>query len=62
MKHISGKSRRRMENRERMKKRFFKGGHMVVNELKTIDPETWERLKAVTNYFNRPLTPGDERG
>lgn len=53
-KHVSGKTLRRIRNRERTKKRFFKGGYMVIDELRSIDPETWERLKAVTDYLNRP--------
>lgn len=61
MKHISGKSRRRLEIRQRMKKRFFKGGHMVIDEARTIDPETWERLKAVTDYLNAPRQSGEQK-
>lgn len=61
MKHISGKSRRRMEIRQRMKKRFFKGGFMVVNEARGIDPEMFARLRAVTDYLNRLPDQGSEK-
>jgi hypothetical protein len=53
-KHVSGKSRRRAEVRQRTKKRFFKGGHIVIDEMRNIDPEAWTRLKAVTDYLKRP--------
>ena len=48
MKHVSGKSRRRVEVRQRTKKRFFKGGFMVIDEIRTIDPSVWARLTPPT--------------
>jgi len=61
VKHISGKSRRRMEVRQRMKKRMMKDGYMVVDEFRHIDPETFARLKAVTDYLNRPFIQGSDK-
>lgn len=48
MKYISGKSRRRIAKRQRTKKRFFKGGYMVVSDFKTIAPATWDKIMALS--------------
>jgi hypothetical protein len=42
VRYVSGKSRRRIENSQRMKKRFFKGGYMVISELKFMTPAMWD--------------------
>ena len=40
--YVSGKSRRRIENSQRMKKRFFKGGYLVISDLKFMTPAMWD--------------------